>query len=218
MPATPAPPLTPLAKPRLGASIRDALVDLIDRQGLTAGDRLPAEAELARGLGVSRPTLRRAVRGLEADGVLSARPGHGGGLFVRTDLVPVTPPDGTEWTAEPAEALRVARRLLEPALLHLAADFASEGELDRIAYALQLMDRYQGSPDPWRRADYMFHRRVGLAAHNETLRQTANQLYRRLAPAGGPDPGRATAQRARQLAALVARDHAGLDAAAPSGR
>jgi len=79
-----------------------------------------------------------------------------------------------------------------------------------------LMDRYQGSPDQWRRADYMFHRRVGLAAHNETLRQAANQLYRRLAPAG--DPGRATAQRARQMAALVARDHAALDAAAPSGR
>lgn len=52
---------------------------IIDR-GYQPGDPLPAEAELARELGVSRPSLREAMKALQAVGVVEPR--HGSGTYV----------------------------------------------------------------------------------------------------------------------------------------
>ena len=43
------------------------------------GTRLPTENEMAAQLNVSRPTVREALRLLEAEGLISTRPGPGGG-------------------------------------------------------------------------------------------------------------------------------------------
>lgn len=50
---------------------------MLDRGDLRAGDRLPAERELARQLGVSRPSLRAGLRSLAVIGVVQIRPGAG---------------------------------------------------------------------------------------------------------------------------------------------
>src|SRR5438105_1711206 len=49
---------------------------------LNAGDRLPNERELSAVFGVSRPTVREALRVLEGAGVISIRRGGSGGIFV----------------------------------------------------------------------------------------------------------------------------------------
>jgi GntR family transcriptional repressor for pyruvate dehydrogenase complex len=64
--------------------IIDALRDDIADAVLAAGDRLPSERELAEQFGVSQPTVREAVRGLEAMGLVEAR--QGSGTFVKGDL------------------------------------------------------------------------------------------------------------------------------------
>ena len=51
---------------------------------LRPGDRLPPETELARSLGVSRPTVREALKVLEALNLLESSTGPTGGTFVRT--------------------------------------------------------------------------------------------------------------------------------------
>src|SRR5215469_6989433 len=56
------------------------LREMIHRGELRSGDRLPPERDLARLLGVSRPTLRAAIRSLAAVGVLRSR--QGAGTFV----------------------------------------------------------------------------------------------------------------------------------------
>lgn len=58
------------------------LVDVIARRDLSPGDRLPAERDLAKRLGVSRMTLRQALDGLQRRGVLERVPGRSGGAFV----------------------------------------------------------------------------------------------------------------------------------------
>jgi len=70
-------------------SLTDRIVDrigrLIDEEGLDAGERLPAEREMARMLGVGRPAVREAVKVLEARGRLVVR--HGQGVFVARSAV-----------------------------------------------------------------------------------------------------------------------------------
>src|SRR5581483_6773716 len=53
---------------------------LIEERGLQPGDRLPSERELARLLGVSRPSLREAIKMLEAVG--RVRVHHGTGCWI----------------------------------------------------------------------------------------------------------------------------------------
>src|SRR5437588_10094062 len=56
------------------------LREMIHRGELRAGDRLPPERDLAKLLGVSRPTLRAGIRSLSAVGILQSR--QGAGTFV----------------------------------------------------------------------------------------------------------------------------------------
>lgn len=70
-------------------AIRDKLAQRMSSGGLAAGARLPPEPELAAELGVSRATLREALRSLE-DGFVSRR--RGAGTYGRTDLG-----SGTTW-------------------------------------------------------------------------------------------------------------------------
>jgi GntR family transcriptional regulator len=64
------------------AQIEAALEAAIERGGLSPGDRLPAERELAERYGVSRMTLRQALGALEQRGRLTRSKGRYGGTFV----------------------------------------------------------------------------------------------------------------------------------------
>jgi GntR family transcriptional regulator len=64
----------------LYAQASEALRALVQRGGYAPGERLPSEIELSQQLGISRPTLREALRLLEEDGSIVRR--HGVGTFV----------------------------------------------------------------------------------------------------------------------------------------
>jgi GntR family transcriptional regulator len=68
------------AKLSLSAQARQYLLDLIDSGTYAPGEQLPSENELATQLGISRPTLREALRDLEAEGAVVRK--HGVGTFV----------------------------------------------------------------------------------------------------------------------------------------
>lgn len=102
----------------------DRLVGAITLGVIPFGGQLPVERDLSQKLGVSRTTLRQAIRTLEERGVVEVRLGRGGGTFVRHRST--LPP------AEEARARVVAmgddlddtldyRQVLEPAAAELAA-------------------------------------------------------------------------------------------------
>jgi DNA-binding FadR family transcriptional regulator len=75
---------TPATSPRAFEAILEQLESAITQGALSAGDRLPSERELASNLGVSRTSVREALRVLEALGVVETRrgPEHGAVLVV----------------------------------------------------------------------------------------------------------------------------------------
>ena len=72
----------PLVTQSLAAQIAENLRSAIQNGELVGGDRLPAEDELARGFGVSRPTVREALKELSVQGLAITRRGPKGGTFV----------------------------------------------------------------------------------------------------------------------------------------
>jgi len=142
---------------------------LIASGALSPGDKLPSERALASRLGVSRPTLREAVRGLVIMGLLETR--HGAGTFV----VHRTPPEGGGLTVTidladaPVEELFEIRLLLEPSVTERAAARISDAELDELREMLRRMETEIGEPSAFALIDAQFHRVIHVAARNATM-------------------------------------------------
>ena len=118
-----------------GTVTRDALPDqiaarliaLITERQLKAGDRLPPERELAATMGVSRSSLREALRALAMLGVAEMR--HGDGTYLTAlDPEALMRPVGLVLALSDAglEELFEARKLVEPGLAALAAERISD--------------------------------------------------------------------------------------------
>lgn len=166
---------------RLYEVLADRIVDFVEAQGLTPGQRLPPERLLAAQLGVSRATLSQALVALEVRGVVDVR--HGDGVVLNALDDPLA--------GASAEQLREARVAVESELAALAAERASEqqraelaelaaGELDDAAI-VAVLGRVSGSP---------------------VLAALAEQLA--LAAAGSLDDGSAGGARATAAALLAA--------------
>src|SRR5689334_7762832 len=92
------------------------------------GDRLPGERQLCESFGVGRPTLREALRSLEATGLIEVRPGKGGGSYA------VTPSESTV-----GDALAALVRLRGASLEDLA-EFRVDFEGENAAWAARRAD------------------------------------------------------------------------------
>lgn len=73
---------TPLHQPRIAEMIADLLREQILSGVLKEGDTLPRQEDMLRQFGVSKPSLREAMRMLEAEGLITVRRGNLGGAIV----------------------------------------------------------------------------------------------------------------------------------------
>ncbi|MFI8220662.1 FadR/GntR family transcriptional regulator [Streptomyces sp. NPDC085932] len=137
---------------------------------LRPGDRLPRESELAAGLGLSRNSLREAVRALSLIRVLDVR--QGDGTYV-TSLDPHLLLEAIGFVVDfhrddtVLEFLAV-RRILEPAATAMAATRISEQQLDALTAQL---DRLGDAPsvEDLVACDLEFHRGIVSSAGNSVL-------------------------------------------------
>lgn len=147
---------------------REQILRSILDNGLPPGSALPAERDLARMLGVTRPTLRETLQGLAGEGWLQIRQGkptlvndfwQQGGLSILSTLaryIEYLPPDFVGHLLElrldltPAIARRAARKAPEDLLAHLARakDLTDDAEeFSRFDWELQVkMARHSGNP------------------------------------------------------------------------
>jgi GntR family transcriptional repressor for pyruvate dehydrogenase complex len=145
---------------------------IVDRS-LKPGDSMPSEGELAARMGVSKPIVREAMHALAAMEVIEIS--HGRVATVRTP------------SAKPLENfLRLAictnnvglreamefRRKLEVEIAGMAAERATEDEVQRLEAAFAIMREHlhpAGVIDPWVDADLEFHTTIAQSAHNSLM-------------------------------------------------
>ncbi|MBF5080459.1 FadR family transcriptional regulator [Quadrisphaera sp. INWT6] len=144
--------------------------DLIRGGDLEPGQRLPAEAALSAQLGVSRSSLREAVRALATAGVLDVR--RGDGTFV-TALTPAQLFTGIGEAVdlmgdESLLELMECRRLVEPQVTALAALRCQEADLEEVLRHLQLMEAATDEQDLIAH-DADFHAAIAAASRNTAL-------------------------------------------------
>ena len=161
----------------------------INARSLQPGDRLGTEGELARLFGVSRPTLREALRLLASRNLLRAVKGPGGGIFVAR-----TPESGMgrsvsetiammlELNSISIEELLEARMLLEPSLVRLCADRATDETLSALRDSIARAEASVGDATARRRSNEGFHRTIAEAAGNRIVQAVTEWVFDVLQP------------------------------------
>lgn len=205
----------PIQTTRTFEAAIENIVEAIERARLRRGDQLPSEGDLSAQLGISKPTLRQALRVLERAGLLAVRQGKGGGIFVESDLVPSDAILGAVALEEGfiVDVLR-GRRVLETAVTEFAVEVATADDYGEIERAIGLLRRHLGDRAMVMRADAMFHRAVVRAAHNQTLQAAMRGPVRDLAAIRDAYSGglgqdeRTLAVHTRQLEAMRSGDRA----------
>lgn len=165
-------------------SIAATLREQIDRGEIGVGQRLPSETELARRFGVSRPTMREALRSLQEAGFVER---------ISPRILAVRRQDDEPAQRRIVQSLRRnnvtfadlhdALLLLEPALSRRAAEKASPDDIRRLERNLAEQERNLTDFETWNRLDQDFHLAIAEIAGNPALRIARQPITRLLMPA-----------------------------------
>lgn len=187
---------------------------LLSDEKLRSGDRLPSEREMAHLLGASRPSLREAVRVLQAQGRLVVK--HGQGVFVAEPKSAQALRSALGNTEISINELFAMREVLEVPAAGWAAEHCTPEHVSQLQEILDELDAaFDEDPADFEqlaRLDAGFHLRIADIARNRFLHQTSHVLHDILMSGMKTTlliPGRrekSQVQHQRILAALEAHD------------
>ena len=166
-------PLQTVEPKRLYRQIADQLRTLIAKGEFAVGARLPAERDLARQLGVSRPSVREALIALEVEGWVEVRTGSGVYVLERSRRA-AAPVPATEWG--PLELIR-ARRVVEGETAALAATLGKRKDVQAMTRAIESMRELAGRNLMPLDGDRAFHVAVVEACGNAVLTETVQGFW-----------------------------------------
>jgi len=163
---------SPVSTGRVSEIIVEQIRALIRQGQLPPGSRLPAERELCERFGVSRVTVREALRVLETTGLVEIRIGARGGAFVTSpsaDRVGEGITDLMTMSALSAVDVTEARRILELGVIPLACERADETDLAALTELCDLAERAVQEGVYTNSMSSEFHGRLADAAHNRAI-------------------------------------------------
>ena len=163
-------PIQPVEARRLYLQIADQVRSLIAAGEFPPDRRLPAERELAKRFGVSRPTLREALIALEVEGYVDVRPGLG--IVVTTPKSVALDGSGEEG---PLEILR-ARSLIEGEIAAEAAVAMKPQDVAALEQILLAMDGAAANQQALQAADRQFHLYIAAKLANKVLLRLLTEL------------------------------------------
>jgi DNA-binding FadR family transcriptional regulator len=166
-------PLQVVDNRRLYRQIADQIAELIEKGEYGAGERLPPERDLAKQLGVSRPSVREALIALEVEGYVEVRVGSGvyvvgAGPALRSPPLPAD--------SGPFELIR-ARWLIEAECAALAAKEATRAQVRAMEEALDQMEAERDRGVMPLAADRLFHMRIAEGSGNSALALVVKTLW-----------------------------------------
>jgi DNA-binding FadR family transcriptional regulator len=200
---------------RASSAITDQIRQAILTGRLTAGKRLAPERELAEQFGVSRVTVRDALRSLEAMGLIEVRVGAHGGAFVTAptgSVVAQSMSDMMMMSIVSPEDIAEARLIVELGTVTLACARATDEDLLALRELCTLGTRELKAKTYTRERSWEFHSLLAAAAHNGAVAGLAQSFRSTLsmhplrAREGAAAPGKTVAEHGRILEALERRD------------
>lgn len=167
-----------LSRTTMSQQIADRLTTAIAIGAYTPGDRLPAERQFAEQLGVSRVTIRQAMKIMIDRGLVTVRRGRGGGTSV-TELslssIAQTARSTLERELPKLEELCEFRCLIEGTIARTAAERLTTHDSRTLR---SLLDEFLDAKDlsTARSADSRLHHHISLMSKNQRLVSFAQQL------------------------------------------
>ena len=162
--------MKPVTRTSLSDEIVEQIIDLIARDVLKPGERLPPERELCKKFGVGRSSLREALRSLGVMGILDGRVGEG--TFVSRNnkkYLEKILQWGLLIDRKKVEDLIETRLMLESQTAFLAAQRATADNFEEIEEALRGMAGSIKQPEKYLEFDLQFHLVIARSTQNSIL-------------------------------------------------
>lgn len=156
-----------MEKQTLGEIAAQKLLNMIQEEGFTAGDKLPTEAELVEFLGVGRNTVREALRVLMSRNIVTIR--QGSGTFISDKNGVSDDPLGfsmIEDRRKLTEDLIQIRVMLEPPIAALAAQNATAEDIAALEIILMELEECMARRQDYAEKDSQFHAQIAGCSHN----------------------------------------------------
>jgi len=215
---TDGPEWRPVRRVRAFEEVVAQIEEQITTGRLRAGDKLPGERALAASLGVSRPSVREAMRVLEAMGVLVANPGSGpeaGAILAGSAGPALTGVLGLHLALAnfAVDDVVETRLLVESWAVEAAARHANPADVARLRAIVDEMDLPGLSAERFNEQDTEFHTAIAemsgnalVATFMRALRDTVRRHQQRAVAEPGADIGALRADHRAILAAIEAHD------------
>ncbi|MDX8452330.1 FadR/GntR family transcriptional regulator [Mesorhizobium sp. VK9D] len=206
---------TTIERRSIWQEVASQISQMIDNGVMAPGEKLPSEREMCQQFGISRISLREALRALERQGFIEVHAGRG--AFVRS------PADRSQhvlqaWISMGADNVAKVfelRKLFEPNLAALAARSITGENIDRLRAAIEALRVNLNDPEKAIEADADFHRILGESTGNPLIESlvhfvmTATGAERSVTLNSTKGVKQALLGHERILERIVARDEAG---------
>jgi GntR family transcriptional regulator, sialic acid-inducible nan operon repressor len=169
----------PIRRRKLGQEVLDRLLSKIQSGNFQPGAHLPSERELMKLYSVGRPAVREALQGLERMGLVSIVHGE------RARVLPLSAESVVTQMSDIAihllsssrgllEHLKEARLLFETGMVRIAAERATDADIDILRRVLETQRASMAHPVKFLQADVAFHRAI-VAISRNPVHQAAGQ-------------------------------------------
>jgi DNA-binding FadR family transcriptional regulator len=166
-----------LKKQSIAEFVSEKIIEMIRTKQLKPGDKLPPERELSAQLGISRPSLREALRALSIMNVIEIR--QGDGIYI-TSLNPEELVQHLEFVFSLDNSsvidLFEARMIIEPAIAKIAALKASDEDISYLKELGALSRKQTGHLDKFLEIDLKIHTKIVEIANNPFLSRINSSL------------------------------------------
>jgi DNA-binding FadR family transcriptional regulator len=169
----------PIRRPLTFERAVGQIAEAIANGTLRSGQSLPGERALAAEMDVSRRTIREAIKTLAEAGIVEVVPGPGGGMFVRSEIVPADLTFHVETHISELSDVLEARRLIEPRVAQLAGVYAEREDFEELERIAALQREHVGDREGYLALESRFHLTLARVARNTVLYDVMKNIFGR---------------------------------------